>query len=308
MIISLINIISLVLGGIAIWLIYRLTRGNDLPFINYYLIFLICGVVMGFCDWIILNWVLMLVPEISDNTADFIYHIFWDLIGFPAYLFTFYYLFRAINSLLIIPVSRLHNKILVFFLLAIIILDYTGFCFRLQESAFIFSKPLWWIYTIILPLSILVYLAFAYFKSARNKETEIHTTLFILILLSGFFLWAIFSFIPYLLGDWRHLIIITYYLTIFVPALYLYIRQRYFKIRPEIRDGHNIEKVLRDYKFTEREIELAVLLMDGKSNSEISDELFISTQTVKNYISRMYRHIGVKSRIQFVNFFRSRSS
>ena len=66
-------------------------------------------------------------------------------------------------------------------------------------------------------------------------------------------------------------------------------------IRPEIKDGQNLEKVLRDDKFTAREIELALLLMDGKSNQEISDELFVSTQTVKNYISKMYRQIGVKT-------------
>jgi len=308
MIISVINLISLILGGIAIGLIYRLTKRDDLLFLNYYLIFLICAVVMGFCDWIIFNWVQILVPEISDNTTDFIYHIFWDLIGFPAYLFAFYYLFRAINSLLRIHIRNLYHKILVAFLITIILLDYTGFYFRLQNADFIFSKPLWEIYTIILPFLILGYLAFAYFKSTRSKETGIHASRFILILLIGFFLWSILSAITYYLGEWRHLIIFTYYLAVFVPALYLYIRQKDFMIRPEIKDGQNLEKVLRDYKFTAREIELALLLMDGKSNQEISDELFVSTQTVKNYISKMYRQIGVKNRIQFVNFFRSPGS
>jgi len=69
-----------------------------------------------------------------------------------------------------------------------------------------------------------------------------------------------------------------------------------------------MESILMEYKFTRKEIELALLLMQGKSNKEISEELFISTQTVKNYISKMYRQIGVRSRIQFLNFFQSRFS
>ena len=307
-IISLINLISLALGGIAIGLTYSLTRRNNLPFLNFYLIFLICAVVAGFCDWIVFNWVQMLVPGISENTTDFIYHIFWDLIGFPAYLFAFYYLFRAMNSLLIIHIRRLHNKILVLFLIAIILLDYTGFYFRLQESTYIFSNPLWWTYTIILPFLILVYLLFTFLKSARSRATGLLETRFILILLIGFLVWTLFSFTTYILGEWKHLIIFTYYLLIFVPALYLFMRQKGFKIRPKSNNEQNLEKVLRDYKLTAREIELAILLMDGKSNQEISDELFVSTQTVKNYISKMYRQTGVKNRIQFVNFFRSRSS
>ena len=75
-VISLTNLISLILGGIAIILVYRLSRRDKIPFLNYYLLFLICGILTGFCDWIIFNWVYMLVPDISAQTADFIYHIF----------------------------------------------------------------------------------------------------------------------------------------------------------------------------------------------------------------------------------------
>ena len=238
-----------------------------------------------------------------------IYHIFWDLVGFPAYLFAFYYLIRSVNCLLKKQFTNLQNKIFIASLIAITVLDYIGFYFRLQDESFIFSKSLWLVYTLILPLAILSYLALAYYISVRDsKERHPASGKFILILFLGFLLWNILSLAPLFHGAGRHLIILTFYLALFTPAVYVYIRNKDFMIRPEIKDGTKLEKILKDYKFTAREAELALLLMEGKSNQEISDIIFVSTQTVKNYISKMYKKVGVKNRIQFVNLFRVRPS
>ena len=303
--ISLINLISLILGGVGIILIYRLTRRDKGPYLNYYLFFFFCAVLTGFCDWIIVNWVLMLAPSIRQDTTDFIYHIFWDLIGFPAYLFTFYFLVQSINCLLKARVRNIYNKIFSLFLILLIVLDFAGFYFRLKEASYFFSKPLWLIYTLILPLAFIVFLTYAYFR-ARNKERKrSKVSSLILIHLASFSIWASISLLPIDLGEGRHMIILVFYLGLFLPALYLYVRYKDFMIKPEFNDGKSPEAILKEYRFTKREIELALLLMEGKSNQEISEELFISTQTVKNYISRMYNRIGVRNRIQFVNFFRT---
>ena len=104
------------------------------------------------------------------------------------------------------------------------------------------------------------------------------------------------------------MIILTFYLALFAPSVYLYIRQKEFIIRPDNKDGMKLDTILKDYKFTAREAELTLLLMEGKSNQEISEILFVSTQTVKNYIYKMYKKAGVKNRIQFVNLFRASPS
>lgn len=303
-VISLTNLISLILGGIAIILVYRLSRRDKIPFLNYYLLFLICGILTGFCDWIIFNWVYMLVPDISAQTADFIYHIFWDLIGFPAYLFTLYYLVKSINVLMKIRIKNIFYKIFRSFLIIVIVLDYIGFYFRIKQTSYFFSKPLWLIYTLIVPFVFILFLTYSYFKARRNKGNPKSVNLFILIQLVCFLIWTTFSLLPFDIGEGRHMIILVFYLGLLLPAIYLYSRQKHFMIRPGKNTGNNLEAILKEYGFTNREIELVLLLMEGKSNQEISEEMFISLQTVKNYISNMYARVGVKNRVQFVNFFR----
>jgi len=47
---------------------------------------------------------------------------------------------------------------------------------------------------------------------------------------------------------------------------------------------------------TEREIEICQLLSDGYTNSQMSEFLYISEGTVKNYISTIYDKTGIKDR------------
>lgn len=305
MVISLTNLISLILGGLAIILVYRLSRRDNTPFLNFYLLFLICGIVTGFCDWIIFNWVFMLVPNISAQTADFIYHIFWDLIGFPAYLLTFYYLVLSVSYLFKIRIRPVYSWLFRFLLFAMIVVDYLGFYFRIKESDYFLAKPLWMIYTFILPSVFVLYLAHAYYRARKRNGKRDHISIFILIHLASFFIWITLSLLPFEMGQGRHMIILVFYMGLLMPALFLFYRKEVFMIRPEITAGTDLVTILKEYRFTKREIELALLLMDGKSNQEISESMFISTQTVKNYISRMYARVGVKNRVQFVNFFRS---
>ena len=49
---------------------------------------------------------------------------------------------------------------------------------------------------------------------------------------------------------------------------------------------------------TTREKEILIMLGQGKSNSEISHELCISTSTVKTHVYNIFQKIGVPNRIQ----------
>jgi predicted ATPase/DNA-binding CsgD family transcriptional regulator len=51
---------------------------------------------------------------------------------------------------------------------------------------------------------------------------------------------------------------------------------------------------------TEREIEIVRLVADGFANRDIADRLFLSTGTVKWYLSQVYSKLGVSSRTQAV--------
>jgi DNA-binding NarL/FixJ family response regulator len=54
------------------------------------------------------------------------------------------------------------------------------------------------------------------------------------------------------------------------------------------------------YDFSDRETEIIRLLTAGKSNAEIAETLYLSTGTVKNYISQIYLKLDVSDRANAV--------
>ncbi|WP_276355388.1 response regulator transcription factor [Cohnella caldifontis] len=55
-----------------------------------------------------------------------------------------------------------------------------------------------------------------------------------------------------------------------------------------------------ELKFTEREMSIISLMVEGRTNREIAQVLFMSEGTVKNYISAIYDKIGTNDRTQAV--------
>lgn len=55
------------------------------------------------------------------------------------------------------------------------------------------------------------------------------------------------------------------------------------------------------YQLSKRELEIVECICKGSSNKQISEELFISLQTVKDHVYRIYKKTGVKNRVQLVN-------
>jgi two-component system, NarL family, response regulator DegU len=76
----------------------------------------------------------------------------------------------------------------------------------------------------------------------------------------------------------------------------------------EIWLQRQLESVRRSYSepgspfhpLSDREMEVLVLVVDGKSNKEIAALLGISHQTVKNHITSILRKFGVEDRTQAV--------
>jgi DNA-binding NarL/FixJ family response regulator len=52
------------------------------------------------------------------------------------------------------------------------------------------------------------------------------------------------------------------------------------------------------YTITNRERDVLKLVLVGKSNNQIAEELYISINTVKKHLSHIYRKMNVKSRTE----------
>ena len=57
-------------------------------------------------------------------------------------------------------------------------------------------------------------------------------------------------------------------------------------------------------EFSEREMDIIKKIVDGKSNQDISKELFLSEGTVKNYVSNIYSKINVTNRANAILYFK----
>lgn len=56
------------------------------------------------------------------------------------------------------------------------------------------------------------------------------------------------------------------------------------------------EQTYNSDEFTQRETDIIRLLLEGKSNKEISEELFLTIGTTKNYLSQIYMKLNVTDR------------
>ena len=54
------------------------------------------------------------------------------------------------------------------------------------------------------------------------------------------------------------------------------------------------------YKLSEREGDVFLLLLNGKSNKDISKNLFIEEGTVKNHLTNIYKKLSIKNRTELM--------
>ena len=91
-----------------------------------------------------------------------------------------------------------------------------------------------------------------------------------------------------------------------VPSVaYLYYFQnKYFDNQDELDLPDYHKSIIENYQLSKREWEIVQQISEGYTNGQISENLFISLQTVKDHVSRIYKKTGVKNRVQLVNMIR----
>ncbi len=68
-------------------------------------------------------------------------------------------------------------------------------------------------------------------------------------------------------------------------------------------DSHlaqRVEELTRTFGFTDRESEVAELLLQGYSMPQISERLFISLDTVRTHMRHIYQKAGVHSKVELI--------
>ena len=65
-----------------------------------------------------------------------------------------------------------------------------------------------------------------------------------------------------------------------------------------LEPGNGLEPGPRVVELSDRESEVLALIALGLTNAEIADELYLSIETVKTYVKRLYAKLGVHNRAQ----------
>lgn len=304
---------SLITGSIVIMFSNQLVRKYRLPWLSsyfYYLIFLFVFGIYGVIGSRLIREFL-LKQDLDEQAIASIVSFFFYL-GIPFLILSWYMFIRLSREMVNKKVSSIFN--LVYFLP--LVLGFMGYGVLLLKRDLLGENRHELIRSSMLIgftiVSILVYaysLIQLFLQSRRfldNKDRQ-NIRLFGL-------LYLIYALCTITLINLSHLgpaygfgFIIVLFAIHLVPIFFLSLYLDKNFIAPA--DKHDFDKNLADfiekYQISKRESDIVQLICKGKSNQDISDSLFISLQTVKDHIHRIYLKTGVKNRVQLTNLIRT---
>lgn len=148
-----------------------------------------------------------------------------------------------------------------------------------------------------------IFYAFFHRNEIANQEIKEKTKLFRLISMGMF----PFMVLDSVIKDFR---LIPYNLTMpiffFIVSIFsIRFAFDYFAQPSYLKNGKLTNYFLEKFNITNRESEIIGELIQGLSNKEISDKLFISYKTVENHLSNIYQKMQVKNRVQLNNLVQS---
>lgn len=92
---------------------------------------------------------------------------------------------------------------------------------------------------------------------------------------------------------------------VLIGMLAAWLARRKRKWAEKIKSQLELEHFCRRFGVSRREMEIIGMLLRGKSNKTIEDELFIASSTVRNHVYNIYQKLGIKSRLQLIALFKN---
>ncbi len=93
-------------------------------------------------------------------------------------------------------------------------------------------------------------------------------------------------------------------LTMVLILMFFLYRSRIKKIRLKIRFEERVKNICSKNNLTKTEEEILFLILKGKTNKEIEDILFISSGTIRNSNSKIYKKLNIDNRMALIKMFK----
>jgi DNA-binding CsgD family transcriptional regulator len=303
-------------GIVAILMSNQLAKKYKLPWLSsyfYYLIFLFIFGIYGIIGSRLIRLYLeaqAMPPETIDNICHFV-----SFLGIPFLVLSWYMFIRLAHELVNRRISPMFN--LLFFSVVSLVFVSIGLMLVSKQifgvSRFeIMRNMMLGSFTVLTVLIYAYSLVQLFIHSGRFLDRKDRDN----IRLFGLF-YILFTLMTSILVNFSHkgmLIGLLFILMLFafhLPPLFflsMYLDKNF--VEPVARQDfdQSLSVFIRKFEISKRESEIVELICKGKSNQDISESLFISLQTVKDHIHRIYLKTGVKNRVQLTNLIRSRST
>jgi DNA-binding CsgD family transcriptional regulator len=144
------------------------------------------------------------------------------------------------------------------------------------------------------------------FMDARKKHGKMQLKLINTLCyyyFTGFLVYCIFCF--NLLGNQLFFSYLKQFIYLFlnIPPLFFlknHMNRYYINHISGLKEKINLEILFEKYNLTQREREIFLFLLKGKSNTDIKNKLNVSIKTVKNHVYNIYKKMGIGNRIQLL--------
>jgi DNA-binding CsgD family transcriptional regulator len=306
-------IIPLIAGGISIFFAFRLMKRYRLAYTSsyfYYLVFLYIFGTYSLAGAGILE-LLLTRMEIDQHVlhSSRLYAIF---LGIPFLALSKFMFIRSITEFFqkkpatIFTVLYFLSLTAIFVLYGIVMIRLTHFDLGnyrdlILAQRLVFIGFIWAVYLI-------TYLYILYFSGLIS---DLHAKRHIRTFGAWYLGFMVLSITPLILTGYhevfKQLFLLVFLSWHLIPILFLNIYLNKYQ-EPENKLPEDFESRLlafvEKHEISKRETEVIRLICRGHSNQEISETLFISLQTVKDHIHRIFVKTGVRNRVQLSNMIR----
>jgi len=296
------SILAFGMGIASFMYVHRLYSKYKLFFLKIYLRYLIVLNVSVFLN-LALHYSLTNMLLFLDSYHIVMIVIVANIVGFFLFVLLTYFYLILTRSLIGKDIGKIVRNLLIFIII-VGSMAY-GFSTALYSSS---SKIMPFllvhkIFTSILSI-ISIIASFLLFIGAKElkAESQVRTIRIFSIVYIIFFTYQLFiQFLPvqiWIMLSALNLLVLN---AIPIPFLAYLLKDQERKVlfKPETKE--KIENFYKTHGLSKREQEIVDLILAGKSNEEIKDDLFISIFTVKKHVSNIFMKLDINSRSQLTN-------
>lgn len=295
-------LVAILASALLLGLAFALRSKHNARYLDLYFYFIVVVVSYGFVNWIGPSIVAYFIELGGDKSTDAV--LLFVAFAVPLSLVKLY-LFVV---LLLMILKRSPNRLLVqaFCVIALFSTAFAGYLLRLDLGGTGLSHSRSFLMLFGVLVVAFSYLAILYFlssiESLKNESLEKYARRFGWSYLIGYFVYTSPYYLAYfVVFPWYQTISpYSYYAMHLVPVIFLrqFVLQQQREGFASAKETADLSSVTNKYGVSKRERTILALVLEGKSNNEIAEQLFISHNTVRNHISNIYGKLQVKNRIQ----------